>query len=39
VARFIRHHLDESVAQRNGGGREPKSTAIDIWERGAWVAS
>lgn len=35
VARFIRHHLDESV--RNG--REPKSSAIDIWERGAWVGS
>ena len=35
VARFIRHHLDESV----GNGREPKSTAIDIWERGAWVGS
>ena len=39
VARFIRHHLDESVAHPNGGGREPKSTAIDIWERGAWVGS
>src|SRR5206468_699654 len=37
VARFIRHHLDESVA--HGNGREPKSTAIDIWERGAWVGS
>jgi len=39
VARFIRHHLDESVAHPNGGGREPKSTAIDILERGAWVGS
>jgi DNA repair protein RecO (recombination protein O) len=37
VARFIRHHLDESA--RNGGGREPKASAIDIWERGVWVAS
>ncbi len=37
VARFIRHHLDESVP--HGNGREPKSTAIDIWERGAWVGS
>jgi DNA repair protein RecO (recombination protein O) len=35
VARFIRHHLDESA--RNG--REPKASAIDIWEKGAWVAS
>ena len=33
IARFIRHHLDETV--RNG--REPKSTAIDIWERRAWA--
>ncbi len=32
IARFVRHHLDE--AGRNG--REPKSTAIDIWERRAW---
>lgn len=36
VARFIRHHLDESTGN---GGREPKASAIDIWERGAWVAS
>jgi DNA repair protein RecO (recombination protein O) len=35
VARFIRHHLDESAHN----GREPKSSAIDIWERGVWVAS
>ena len=35
VARFIRHHWEESASN----GREPKSTAIDIWERGAWVAS
>ena len=33
VARFIRHHLDETG--RNG--KEPKSSAIDIWERRAWV--
>jgi DNA repair protein RecO (recombination protein O) len=33
VARFIRHHLDE--AGRNG--KEPKATAIDLWERRAWV--
>jgi len=33
VARFVRHHLDETG--RNG--REPKSSAIDIWERRAWV--
>jgi recombinational DNA repair protein (RecF pathway) len=38
VARFIRHHLDESIPPPNGG-REPKASAIDIWERGAWVAS
>jgi len=35
VARFIRHHLDESA--RNGG--EPPSRAIAIWERGVWVVS
>lgn len=40
VARFVRHHLDESTSPPNGGGgREPKASAIDIWERGAWVAS
>ncbi|HLQ59244.1 MAG TPA: DNA repair protein RecO [Gemmatimonadales bacterium] len=33
VARFIRHHLDETG--RNG--KEPRSSAIDIWERRAWV--
>ena len=33
IARFIRHHLDESG--RNG--REPKASAIDVWERGAWT--
>ncbi len=33
IARFVRHHLDETG--RNG--REPKSSAIDIWERRAWV--
>jgi DNA repair protein RecO (recombination protein O) len=33
VARFVRHHLDETG--RNG--KEPKSSAIDIWERRAWV--
>ena len=33
VARFIRHHLDETG--RNG--QEPKATAIDLWERRAWV--
>jgi len=33
VARFIRHHMDETG--RNG--REPKATAIDIWERRAWA--
>jgi len=32
IARFVRHHLDEA----GGNGREPKSTAIDIWERRAW---
>jgi len=32
IARFVRHHLDETG--RNG--REPKSSAIDIWERRAW---
>ena len=32
IARFIRHHLDETG--RNG--KEPKSNAIDIWERRAW---
>jgi DNA repair protein RecO (recombination protein O) len=38
VARFIRHHLDESTPSANGR-HEPKASAIDIWERGAWVAS
>ena len=33
IARFIRHHLDETV--RNGGA--PKSSAIDIWERHGWI--
>jgi recombinational DNA repair protein (RecF pathway) len=33
IARFIRHHLDE--ARHNG--KEPQSSAIDLWERGAWV--
>jgi len=33
IARFVRHHLDESG--RNG--REPKASAIDVWERGAWT--
>jgi DNA repair protein RecO (recombination protein O) len=33
IARFIRHHLDE--AQHNG--TEPKSSAIDLWERRAWA--
>src|SRR2546426_4348783 len=33
IARFVRHHLDET--RRNGS--EPKSSAIDIWERRAWV--
>lgn len=33
IARFIRHHLDETG--RNG--KEPKASAIDIWERGAWA--
>ena len=33
VARFVRHHLEETG--RNG--KEPKSSAIDIWERRAWV--
>src|SRR5438477_835065 len=32
IARFVRHHLDETG--RNG--KEPKSSAIDIWERRAW---
>ncbi len=34
IARFVRHHLDEA----GSNGREPKSTAIDIWERRAWVS-
>jgi len=38
VARFVRHHLDESGPPRQNG-REAKSSAIDIWERGAWVGS
>ena len=33
IARFVRHHLDETG--RNG--QEPKSSAIDIWERRAWA--
>ena len=33
VARFIRHHLGE-VAQN---GNETRSSAIDIWERQAWI--
>jgi DNA repair protein RecO (recombination protein O) len=33
VARFVRHHLDETV--RNGTA--PKSSAIDLWERRAWA--
>src|SRR5438093_47198 len=34
IARFVRHHLDET----GGNGNEPKkSSAIDIWERRAWV--
>ena len=33
IARFIRHHLDES----GPNGREPKASAIDLWERGAWT--
>jgi recombinational DNA repair protein (RecF pathway) len=37
VARFIRHHLDETALARNG--TEPKSSAIDIWERRAWAVS
>jgi DNA repair protein RecO (recombination protein O) len=35
VARFIRHHLGEIVASRNG--KAERASAIDIWERGAWV--
>ncbi len=33
VARFVRHHLDET----RSNGSEPKSSAIDIWERRAWA--
>jgi len=33
VARFVRYHMDETG--RNG--KEPKATAIDIWERRAWA--
>lgn len=36
VARFIRHHLDEIEGQRNG--KNERSSAIDIWERRAWVS-
>ena len=32
IARFVRHHLDET--RRNGS--EPKSSAMDLWERRAW---
>jgi DNA repair protein RecO (recombination protein O) len=39
VARFVRHHLDESAGAGARNGREPKSSALDLWERGAWVAS
>ena len=35
VARFIRHHLGEVQQARNG--RQERLSAIDIWERGAWV--
>jgi DNA repair protein RecO (recombination protein O) len=35
VARFIRHHLGEVVKN----GNEQRSTAIDIWERGAWATA
>ena len=33
IARFVRHHLDETG--RNGN--EPKSSAVNIWERRAWA--
>lgn len=35
VARFIRHHLGE--IQQGKDGQPERSTAIDIWERGAWA--
>lgn len=36
VARFVRHHLGEVAGQRNG--KQERSSAIDIWERRAWVS-
>src|SRR5262249_28585125 len=33
VARFVRHHMDETAHN----GKEPRSTAIDIWERRTWL--
>jgi DNA repair protein RecO (recombination protein O) len=35
VSRFVRHQLGE--VSRNGGSQ--KLTAVDIWERGAWLPS
>ena len=36
VARFVRHHLGEIAGQNNG--KHERSSAIDIWERRAWVS-
>jgi len=33
IARFIRHHLDEA----HHNGKEPKASAIELWERRAWA--
>jgi DNA repair protein RecO (recombination protein O) len=38
VARFIRHHLGEIQTTGNGASMAPKASAIDIWERRAWVS-
>jgi DNA repair protein RecO (recombination protein O) len=39
VARFIRHHLGEiETVQARRNGQSERSSAIDIWERRAWVS-